>query len=412
MAGVGSERAQRADTSVDESVDELRLPERDEIPTEELGPEVARSAEEADEAADSFFARPKRLIQTGVLVLLLIGGIYFLFPKVVGVEGTFQKFGDAEPIWLAVALAMAMVMFLSYGALFRGVTARGLDLSFPEAYQITMAGLAAALLFSAGGAGGVVLTYWAITKAGLEARRAVCRMIAFLVLLYGVYVTTVVVDGILLRTGVLHGPHPVGLTIVPAGIATAVIVIFLLISLIPSDLERRAARLSNTGRLGGLARRLAPAPATLARGTKTALYLVRSPGGGSGGGLAIAGAIGYWAANVGILWASFHAYGVSVPLGVVVMGFFVGLAANLVPGAPAGVGAVDAGMIGVFVLFGFNGTEVFPAILTYRLFAFWLPIPPGVFAFFKLRRTVARWEAERRQFTRVGREMAGARATL
>jgi uncharacterized membrane protein YbhN (UPF0104 family) len=408
MAGVGSERAQRADPSVDE----VRLPERDEIPTEELGPEVARSAEEADEAAESFFARPKRLIQTGVLVLLLIGGIYFLFPKVVGVEGTFQRFSDAEPIWLVVALAMAFVMFLSYGALFRGVTARGLDLSFPEAYQITMAGLAAALLFSAGGAGGVVLTYWAITKAGLEARRAVCRMIAFLVLLYGVYVTTVLVDGILLRSGVLHGPHPVGLTIVPAAIAAAVIVIFLLISLIPSDLERRAARFDDSGRLGRLARRLAPAPATLARGTKTALYLVRNPGGGSGGGLAIAGAIGYWAANVGILWASFHAYGVSVPLGVVVMGFFVGLAANLVPGAPAGVGAVDAGMIGVFVLFGYSGNAVFPAILTYRLFAFWLPIPPGIFAFFKLRRTVARWEAERRRSTRLGREMAGARATL
>ncbi len=390
MAGVGSERAQRPGTSVDE----LRLRERDGIPTEELGPEVAQSAEEADEAAASLFARPKRLIQTCVLVLLLIGGIYFLFPKLVGVEGTFQKFGDAEPIWLGVALAMAVAMFLSYGALFRGVTARGLDLSFPEAYQITMAGLAAALLFSAGGAGGVVLTYWAITKAGLEARRAVCRMIAFLVLLYGVYVGTVVVDGILLGTGVLHGPNPVGLTFVPAGIAAAVMVIFLLISLIPSDLERRAARFSNPGRLGRLARRLAPAPATLARGTKTALYLVRNPGGGSGGGLAIGGAIGYWAANVGILWASFHGYGVSVPLGVVVMGFFVGLVANLVPGAPAGVGAVDAGMIGVFVLFGYNGTEVFPAILTYRLFAFWLPIPPGIFAFFKLRRTVARWDAE------------------
>jgi uncharacterized protein (TIRG00374 family) len=387
MAGVGSERAERADASIDH-----RVPEREEIPTEELGPEVARSAEEADEATVSFFARPKRLIQTGVLVLLLIGGIYFLFPKIVGVEGTFEKFGDANAVWVAVALAMSVVMFLSYGALFRGVTARGLELSFPEAYQITMAGLAAALLFSAGGAGGVVLTYWAITKAGLEARRAVCRMIAFLVLLYAVYVTTVVIDGILLRTGVLNGPHPVGLTIVPAGIAAAVIVIFLLISLAPSDLERRAARFSTSTRRGRLARRLAPAPATLVRGTKTALYLVRNPGGGSGGGLAIAGAIGYWAANVGILWASFHAYGVSVPLGVVVMGFFVGLAANLIPGAPAGVGAVDAGMIGVFVLFGYHANEVFPAILTYRLFAFWLPIPPGIFAFFKLRRTVARWE--------------------
>jgi uncharacterized protein (TIRG00374 family) len=227
--------------------------------------------------------------------------------------------------------------------------------------------------------------------------------------LYGVYVSVVVLDGILLRTGILHGPHPVGLTIVPAAVAAVVILIFLLIALIPGDLQRRFAAASEASRLGRLAHRLAPVPATLARGTRTALDLARNP---SRGGLAVAGAIGYWAANIGILWASFHGYGVSVPLGVVVMGFFLGLAANLFPFAPAGVGAVDAGMIGVFVLFGFPGADVFAAVLTYRLFAFWLPIPPGIVAFFQLRRTVARWERGERPASRVTGVTAGAEATL
>jgi uncharacterized membrane protein YbhN (UPF0104 family) len=408
MAGVGSDRAQRPDPRVDG----VSLAEREELPTEDLGPEVARSAEEADEATASLFARPTRLIQTGVVVLLLIGGIYFLFPKIVGVQGTINKLGDADPIWLVVALALDVVAYLSFVALFRGVAARGLGLTLREAYEITMAGLAAALLFSAGGAGGVALNYWAIRKAGLEAGRAVCRMIAFIVLLYGVYVSAVIVDGILLRTGVLHGPAPVGLTLVPAGIAGLLLILVLLMSRIPSDLEHRAARISDSGRIGRLAHRLAPAPATLARGIRTALLLVRNPGGGSGGGLAVAGAVGYWAANIGILWASFHGYGVSVPLGVVVMGFFVGLAANLFPFAPAGVGAVDAGMIGVFVLFGYPGADVFAPILTYRLFAFWLPIPPGIVAFFQLRRTVARWEQEGPPAARLRRQMAGAEAIL
>ena len=73
-------------------------------------------------------------------------------------------------------------------------------------------------------------------------------------------------------------------------------------------------------------------------------------------------------------------------------GFFVGMVANLVPFAPGGVGAVDAGMIGTFVLFDVPGAEVFAAVLTYRLIAFWLPIPPGIVAFLQLRKTVARWE--------------------
>ena len=87
-----------------------------------------------------------------------------------------------------------------------------------------------------------------------------------------------------------------------------------------------------------------------------------------------------------------------MPLAVVVQGFFVGMAANLFPFAPAGVGAVDAGMIGTFALFNLTGVSdgtIFAAVLTYRLIAFWLPIPPGIVAFIQLRRTVTRWEQER-----------------
>jgi uncharacterized protein (TIRG00374 family) len=112
--------------------------------------------------------------------------------------------------------------------------------------------------------------------------------------------------------------------------------------------------------------------------------------------LAFGGAIGFWGANIAILWASFHAFDVSVPLGVVIQGFFLGTLANLFPFAPGGVGAVDAGLIGAFVLFGVPSADVFPAVLTYRVIAFWLPIPPGIVAFFQLRNTVHRWEREGR----------------
>ena len=71
------------------------------------------------------------------------------------------------------------------------------------------------------------------------------------------------------------------------------------------------------------------------------------------------------------------------------------MAANLIPSPLGGVGSVDAGMIGAFVLFGIDEPTVFPAVLTYRVIAFWLPIPPGIVAFFQLRSTVAGWEARR-----------------
>jgi uncharacterized protein (TIRG00374 family) len=349
--------------------------------------------EDDDDEEPSFFTDPKRLLQTFAIVLVLVVAIYVLLPNLVGLEDAVEKLGQAEAIWIVIGLVFTVLMFFSYVALFRGVVGERTRLTWRESYEINLAGLAATRLFSAGGAGGIVLTYWALRKAGMPRRESANRMLAFLVLLYGVYLLTVVVVGILLRTGVLSGPAPPGLTIVPAAISFGIIVLLALVTLVPSDFERRIGRVTS-GRLHKWAKRLASVPATLATGVRTAGAFIREP---SRGGLAVLGAVGFWAANIGILWAAFHAYDVQVPLGVVIQGFFIGMVANLFPLAPGGVGAVDAGMIGTFVLFGLDGTTVFAAILTYRLMAFWLPIPPGIVAFFQLRQTVQRWEREKRQ---------------
>jgi uncharacterized protein (TIRG00374 family) len=349
--------------------------------------------EMVEEAEPSFFADPKRLIQTFVAVIVLVVAIYFLFPKVIGLEGALERIGDGDPLWIGLGVVFCLGAFGAYVALFRGVVGeRVIHLRWNESYQITMAGLAATRLFSAGGAGGILLTYWALRKAGMERRQSVCRMVAFLVLLYSVYMVALILFGILLRTGVLSGEAPLSGTIIPAALSAVLIVIFLLMALLPDDVEHRIER-HTSGRFGAIAKRLATAPATLAQGTRTAIAFVRHP---SSGALAVGGAIGFWAANIAILWASFHAFDVSVPLGVVVQGFFLGMLANLFPFAPGGVGAVDAGMIGAFVLFGIPGSEVFAAVLAYRVIAFWLPIPPGIVAFFQLRKTVQRWRAEGR----------------
>jgi uncharacterized protein (TIRG00374 family) len=365
---------------------------------EERPPSASEQDETADEivaeAEPSFFADPKRLIETAIAVVLLLVAIYVLIPKLFDLQDALGKIDQGDPVWIAVGVACCVVMFAAYVALFRGVVGeKVIHLEWGESYQITMAGLAATRLFSAGGAGGILLTYWALRKAGMERRQAVCRMVAFLVVLYSVYLAALVIFGVLLRTGVLSGDAPLSGTVIPAALAALAIVIGLLIALLPDDFERRIER-HTSGRFGRIAKRIATAPATFAQATRTAIAFVRHP---SAGALAFGGAIGFWGANIAILWASFHAFDVSVPLGVVIQGFFLGMLANLIPFAPGGVGAVDAGMIGAFVLFGVPSADVFPAVLTYRVIAFWLPIPPGIIAFFQLRNTVSRWEREGRE---------------
>jgi uncharacterized protein (TIRG00374 family) len=346
-----------------------------------------------DPATDeiSFFTK-RRMIQTLLIVLLLVVAIYFLFPSLVGLEDAVGKLDDAKVGWVAVAVGFGVVMFGTYIALFRGVVGGDvLPLTWREAYEINMAGLAATRLFSAGGAGGIVLTYWALRKAGMPTRSSARRMVAFLALQYIFYPLAVIVFGVLLRTGVLSGKSSVELTIIPAVIAGVLMFIGLLVALIPHDFERRIANFAQGHRRAALARRLATGPAALAEGLRTALDLFRHP---KGGGLAVLGAVGFWASQIAILWASFRAFDISVPLAVLVQGFFLGMVANLIPFAPAGVGAVDAGLIGAFVLFGLPEATVFAAVLIYRLVAFWMPLPPGVVAFFQLRGTVSRWERD------------------
>ncbi len=375
------------------------VPEESSVKLEDAAVSFEEDTDESNRAELPLFT-PRRVIQTALVVLLLLVCIYFLFPKLVGLKGALSQLDDADPVWIAVAIGFCIASFVTYIALFKAVVGGdALRLTWGETYEINMAGVAATLLFSAGGAGGIVLTYWALRKAGMRRHDVARRMVAFITLHYAFYPIALIVFGVLLRTGVMHGKGSIELTIVPAGVAGALLILGVLIALIPPDLGPRLAPFAHGARARALVDRIAKIPATVGEGFRFAVGLFAHP---SRGGLAVLGAAGFWATSIGVLWASFHAFGVHVPLAVVVQGFFLGMVANLFPLAPAGVGAVDAGLIAAFVLFGLPAHTVFPAILIYRLIAFWLPIPPGIIAFLQLRKTVGRWELEGRPIDRGG----------
>jgi len=77
----------------------------------------------------------------------------------------------------------------------------------------------------------------------------------------------------------------------------------------------------------------------------------------------------------------FKVFGVDLLLFVVVQGFFVGMFVNLLF-LLGGVGGVDVGMIGVFVLFGFFDNSVFVVVFVYCFFVFWLLLLFGIVVFF------------------------------
>jgi uncharacterized protein (TIRG00374 family) len=326
-----------------------------------------------------------------VFVALAIVALYFLLPQVAGLEETWHRAEAGSPFWLAVAFVFTLGMFGGYVLLFHGVFARAAAgrLTVRESYQICMAGLAATRLFSAGGAGGLVLTAWALRAAGLPRRIVADKTIAFLVLTYLVYTVSLMVFGFGLRYGIFPGPDPFTMTVIPATLALIVTVLGLSIALVPTDFERRLQTLAlRHGRVGRLAQKAATVPATASLGIRDALAHLRSRD------PALLGAIVYWAGQIGCLWASFKAFGDSPPLAVIIVAFFVGMLGNLLP-LPGGIGGVDGGMIGAFAAFNVDTGLAVVAVLVYRGFTFWLPTVPGVIAYLQLRKTVERWRIGR-----------------
>ncbi len=351
----------------------------------------ARAQEVDDEEAMPKVAMTRdRALLLGLFVVSAIAFLYFVLPQLSGVKNTWDRLDQGDPWWIAIALAFQIAAMASYVLLFQGTQVPpSSPITYRESYLITMAGLAATRLFAAGGAGGVALTAWALRQSGMPRREVAERMIAFLVLLYGVYMGAMVVCGFGLYVGVFDGPDTFALTILPAAIALAVILIVLAIGLVPDDLERRLDRYKPSHpRAARIMERLATGPASLSGGVRFAIAKIRRPD------AAMIGTLTWWGFNIAVLYAAFRAFGDAPPLAVLVMGYFVGLLGNLLP-LPGGIGGVDGGMIGAFAAFGVDSGLALVAVLVYRLFAFWLPTIPGAIAYFQLRRTVARWRTER-----------------
>ncbi len=335
---------------------------------------------------------------SGRTVLTLCGflaaailGLYLLLPQLAGLEDTWERIEDGSPRWILLAFVATFGMFGGYVAMFRGVFGKVQSdrIGWRESYLITMAGLAASRIFAAGGAGGLVLQAWALRQAGLPKRTVADKTISFLVLTYIPYAAAVIVCGLGLRIGLFGGEAPFTMTVIPAVIAVIIVVLTSCILFVPVDLQRRLDGFARRTRiLGRVAQKLATIPAATSAGLHDAIAHLRSRD------PALLGAIAFWAFQIAVLWAAFRAFGDSPPLAVLIQAFFVGMLGNLLP-IPGGVGGVEGGMIGAFAAFGVDAGLAVVAVLVFRAFTFWLPLLPGVIAFFRLRARVEAWRRER-----------------
>jgi uncharacterized membrane protein YbhN (UPF0104 family) len=297
-------------------------------------------------------------------------------------RGMLHEIQDGDPLWLMAAVGVEGMSFVGYVVLTKEVFGpEAPRLGWPAAIEVTFGGVVATRLFSAAGAGGIAFTAWALKAAGMAARRSAELIAAFLAIMYFPYVLACLFGG-------LGGGAPAA--VVWTGVALALIALAgaAAVTLVPGDLERRARKhAAGHGRGAKLAARTAAIPEIAGRAAREALALLRKQP------TLLAWAILWWAADVATLYLCFRAFGTAPALGVLILGYFLGHIGNLVP-LPGGIGGVETGMVGVFVACGMSLSEAIVGTIAYQLISTWLPVFPGLGAYWSLRRRIARWREE------------------
>jgi uncharacterized membrane protein YbhN (UPF0104 family) len=320
---------------------------------------------------------PDRRLVGAVIGVVAVVALYLALPAIAGLDETWRLLKSGNAWWLGLGIAFELCSYAGYVLLFQRVFGRVDGITLRRSCEITLAGVAATRLLATAGAGGIALTGWALRRSGMPRAAIVSGLTTFFTVLYSIYMAALVVAGFGLSSGLLPGPAPFGLTVVPAVFGTVAIAVALAAATVPGDLPARVD--------GGhrVLRAISRAMAAVARGVRGALGLLRTRDVG------LLGAVAWWGFDIAVLWACFHAFGGAPPFTVVVLMYFVGMLANTLP-LPGGIGGVEGGMIGAAIGFGVDGGLAIVAVLAYRGIAFWLPTVPGAIAYLRLRQDLER----------------------
>ena len=310
------------------------------------------------------------------LILLAIVAVVTLLP---GLESLRTRLSHAKPGWLALGVGLKVLSGLGYVAIFRMVFCR--RMSWRVSYQIGMSEVGANALLPTGGAGGLALGAWALKRGGMPASEIARRTAAFFLLTSVANVVGVVVIGAGLAAGVFPGETNLALTALPATIAAAAIVGSLLAGRGAARLHRRL-RANEAGTSSRRSTLVLKTLVAIADGVNEAVALLRE-----GNAWLIGGILAYLVFDIMILWATFRAFGAAPPIAILGIAYLIGELGGLIP-VPGGIGGVDLGLVGTFVLYHVPITAAASAVLAYRAVALWVPAVVGSAAFVWLRRTL------------------------
>ena len=252
--------------------------------------------------------------------------------------------------WIALAGVLELASILGFIAVF--VLVFGAGLTRRRSVVAALRALGASTVLPGGNLVGPAIGVGSANPDRTPLRPAVRSTIAFTVLTLAPGVVVLGFFGVSLWLGWPAGPHDALLTLPAAGVAATLLVGWFLVG------RPAGPAISPQGR--------PPVPLRWADGR----HLLRQGAAEAGHVLAtrnwkLLGTVAYYAFDNAVLWAAFRAYGHAPPIAAIVMGYLVGSLSSIIP-IPAGLGAVEGGLIGALVLYGAPAAPTAGAVLLYR----------------------------------------------
>jgi uncharacterized membrane protein YbhN (UPF0104 family) len=314
--------------------------------------------------------QPRSLARRAAPVLALLVVLALVILLAPGLGEVREKLTGADPGWLALGVALEALSCASYVLMFRPIFCRRMQ--WRTTLEIAWSELAMGSVIPASGAGGLALGAWILHQGGMPADQIARRSVAFFLIKSSINFVAVAVLGAAMFAGLGPDLSP-WLTALPAALSIALITFVLWLPRLGPGAEPGPDA-------GRIRRAVASVRIALIEGIAEAIRVVRSRD-----WQVILGSIGYWAFDNAVLWATFHAFGSTPPLTVILLGYLIGQLGGLLP-IPGGIGGIDGGLIGTLVVYGTPVATTAAAVLAYRVILFWLPLLIGGVAFASLRR--------------------------
>ncbi|MEJ7584691.1 MAG: lysylphosphatidylglycerol synthase transmembrane domain-containing protein [Acidimicrobiales bacterium] len=313
----------------------------------------------------------------GILIFLLVFNNLVL-PQLGGARRAIDLLSQVNPLPLVLALGLELSAFVAYTKLTRSTLPRDAPIRSLTLLRIQLATKSVTNLVPGGSAAGGALGFRLLTTAGVAPSAAGFTLatvglgsaVVLNLMLWLALLVSIPVNGFDPKYGaaalvgfLLLGGFAGLVVLLRHGSQGAERVIRAIARPLPLVNEDAAARVVRqiAGRVG----ELLDDPALLRR--------------------SVGWAVAFWLLDASSLWVFIRAFGSTVGPLELIVAFGLAQVLGAIPITPGGLGVIELALTSALVGFGLNRGTAAIAVTTYRLAAFWLPIPLGAIAYGSLK---------------------------